>query len=174
MSAPHLPWRRLRGTTIAGNLLGAILAFSYFRVVDPELASASGPVGVRDIAVSVAVFAALVGVGYPFGRRWLSPLIAQQESAGAIEAEDAPLVRRRALQLPYMFACLTLVGWVMAGIIWGVLWPTLVSGRFDARLSLRVFFGITGVAGSVATVFSFLAASTAGAAPCPSSSRAET
>jgi len=157
MSVPRLPWRRLRITTMAGNLLGAILAFSYFRVVDPELASASGPVGVKDIAISVAAFAVLVSIGYPLGRRWLSPLIAHQDSAGAIEAADAPLVRRRALQLPYMFACLTLVGWIMAGIIWGVLWPTLVNGRFDARLSLRVFFGITGVAGSVATVFSFLA-----------------
>jgi len=158
MSAPRLPWRRLRITTVAGNLLGAILAFSYFRVVDHELASASSPVGVKDIAISVAVFAALVTIGYPLGRRWASPLIAHQGPPGAIEAAGAALVCRRALQLPYMFACLTLVGWVLAGIIWGVLWPTLVSGRFDARLSLRVFFGITGVAGSVATVFSFLAA----------------
>lgn len=158
MTVTPILWRRLRGTTTAGNLLGAILAFSYFRVVDHVVASASGPVGVRDIAISVVIFGALVAVGYPFARRWLSPLVAHQGPGGDILAAEAPLPRRRALQLPYMFACLTLGGWVLAGIIWGVLWPTLTSGRFDPRVSLRVFFGITGIAGSVATVFSFLAA----------------
>ena len=38
MKASVLPWRPLRFTTIAGNLLGAILTFFYFRVVDPEKA----------------------------------------------------------------------------------------------------------------------------------------
>lgn len=151
MTPSHLPWHQLRTTTIAGNLLGAILAFSYFRVVDPEVATGAGPVGVRDIAISVALFGALVAVGYPLGRRWTTPLMTRDPA-------DASLIRRRALQVPYMFASLTLVGWVMAGFIWGVLWPTLSAGRFNPGLSLRLFFGITGVAGTVATVFAFLAA----------------
>jgi len=158
MTDTQLPWRRLRSMTTAGNLLGAILAFSYFRVVDPVVASASGPVGARDIAVSAAIFGALVTVGYPFARRWLSPLIAGQDPGGDVSAAKASLIRRRALQVPYIFACLTLSGWVLAGIIWGVLWPTLATGRFDPLASLRMFLGITGIAGGVATVFSFLAA----------------
>ena len=152
MSVPDLPWRPLRVTTTAGNLLGAILTFFYFRVVDPESAATAGGVGLIDIAISVAAFVALVTIAYPLGRRWSSPLIGFTGDSAA-----SPLARRRALQVPYMFACLTLVGWVLAGLIWGVLWPTVASGAFDLRLSLRLFLGITGLAGSVATVFSFLA-----------------
>ncbi len=152
MKASALPWRPLRFTTIAGNLLGAILTFFYFRVVDPESAATAGAVGIRDIAISVVAFGALVAIGYPLGRRWVLPL------RGDGLAATSTLVRRRALQVPYIFACLTLAGWVLAGLIWGVLWPTVTSGVFDPRFSLRLFFGITGLAGSVATVFSFLAA----------------
>src|SRR6266545_2808463 len=152
MKASALPWRPLRFTTIAGNLLGAILTFLYFRVVDPESAATAGAVGIRDIAISVVAFGALVAIGYPLGRRWVLPL------RGDGLAATSTLVRRRALQVPYIFACLTLAGWVLAGLIWGVLWPTVTSGVFDPRFSLRLFFGITGLAGSVATVFSFLAA----------------
>jgi adenylate cyclase len=152
MSVPELPWRPLRLTTTAGNFLGAILTFFYFRVVDPESGAAAGGVSLRDIAISVAAFGALVAVAYPLGRRWSSPLVGLTGDSVA-----SPLVRRRALQVPYMFACLTLAGWVLAGLIWGVLWPTVASGVFDPRLSLRLFLGITVLAGSVATVFSFLA-----------------
>jgi hypothetical protein len=138
VSVPDLPWRPLRVTTTAGNLLGAILTFFYFRVVDPESAATAGGVSLIDIAISVAAFVALVTIAYPLGRRWSSPLIGFTGDTVA-----SPLVRRRALQVPYMFACLTLVGWVLAGLIWGVLWPTVASGAFDLRLSLRLFLGIT-------------------------------
>src|SRR5215467_13583056 len=133
MPASSLPWLSLRITTTAGNLLGAILTFFYFRVVDPEVAAASGAVSARDVALSVAVYVALVAIAYPLGKRWLSPLLTPPRDEAA--AAD-PLVRRRALQVPSVFACLTLAGWILAGIIWGV----------------------TVLAGSVATVFAFLAA----------------
>ena len=155
MTAASLPWRSLRLTTIAGNLLGAILTFFYFRLVDPEVTLGAGAVSVREIAISVAAFTALVGIGYPVGRRWLAPLVAQAQSG---QATADPVVRRRALLVPYAFACLTLVGWVMAGLIWGVAWPTVTIGAFHPHLSLRLFFGITVIAGSVATAFSFLMA----------------
>jgi class 3 adenylate cyclase len=155
MTAPSLPWRSLRLTTLAGNFLGAILSFFYFRVVDPETAAAAGAVRVREVVVSVAVFGVLAGIGYGLGRRWLNPLVS---TARDDEAALGPVVRHRALLVPYVFACLTLAGWVLAGLIWGVVWPTVTGGGFNPQLSLRLFFGITGIAGSVATVFSFLAA----------------
>src|SRR5215831_18314826 len=155
MPASSLPWLSLRITTIAGNLLGAILTFFYFRVVDPEVTAASGAVSARDVALSVAAYVALVAIAYPLGKRWLSPLLTPPRDEAA--AAD-PLVRRRALQVPSVFACLTLAGWILAGIIWGVIWPSVTAGRFEPRLSLRLFFGITVLAGSVATVFAFLAA----------------
>ena len=80
MPSTALPWRRLRGTMIAGNLLGAILTFFYFRVVDPVLATAAGPVSVREIAISAAAFAALVAVGQWLGQRWMTPLATFQGS----------------------------------------------------------------------------------------------
>src|SRR5215813_10035854 len=155
MPASSLPWLSLRITTTAGNLLGAILTFFYFRVVDPEVTAASGAVSARDVALSVAAYVALVAVAYPMGKRWLSPLLTPPRDEAA--AAD-PLVRRRALQVPSVFACLTLAGWILAGIIWGVVWPSVTAGRFEPHLSLRLFFGITVLAGSVATAFAFLAA----------------
>jgi len=101
----------------------------------------------------VVAFAALVAIGYLLGQRFLQPLVALPP-----DAPTDPLIRRRALQVPYLFACLTLSAWVMAGFVWGMAWPTLTWGGFNPRLSFRLFFGITGIAGTVATVFSFLAA----------------
>jgi len=155
MAAPSLPWLSLRLTTIAGSLLGAILTFFYFRVVDPEVTAAAGAVSARDVVISVVAYIALVAIAYPLGKRWLSPLLSPPRDEAA--AAD-PLVRRRALQVPAVFACLTLAGWILAGIIWGVAWPSITAGGFTPRLSLRLFFGITCLAGSVATVFAFLAA----------------
>ena len=156
MTPTDLPWRRLRGTMIAGNLLGAILTFLYFRVVDPGVTAAAGSVSAGEVAISLAAFGSLVAVGSWLGLRWLSPLATFHGSDAGGPAAPSPLLRRRALQVPYVMACHTLSGWVLAGVIWGVVWPTL-SGGFRGGLSLRLFFGITGIAGSVATVFSFLA-----------------
>jgi adenylate cyclase len=149
-------WHRFRGTTIAANFLGAVLTFFYFRFVDPEMATVAGRVGFWEIAYSLAAFGAIVAVGYAYANRWMEPLLRQLARGGQIPEAEAPLLRRRALLLPYMFAGMTLAGWVLAGLAWGVLWPLLVGG-FDLRRSLRAVFGITVVAGSVAAAFSFLA-----------------
>src|SRR5262249_47312112 len=130
MSASSLPWLSLRITTTAGNLLGAILTFFYFRVVDPEVAAASGAVSARDVALSVAAYVALVAIAYPLGKRWLSPLLAPPRDEAA--AAD-PLVRRRALQVPSVFPCLALPGWILAGIIWGGVGPTGAPARCEPR-----------------------------------------
>ena len=58
--------------------------------------------------------------------------------------------------MPYTVAGLTAVGWVLAGLIWGVVWP-LLAGTFELETALRSIFGITVLAGSVATAFSFFA-----------------
>src|SRR5262250_1068698 len=154
MTASPLPWRSLRLTIFLGSFLGAVLSFFYFRVVDPEVAAAAGAVRVVDVVVSLVAFGALAGAGYILGRRWLEPLVSAPSNEEA--ARDA-VVRHRAVLVPYAFASLTLVGWVLAGVIWGVIWPT-VTGGFNPRLSLRLFFGITVIAGTVATVFAFLTA----------------
>src|SRR5262245_32930436 len=103
MTSAVLPWRTLRITTTLGNLLGAVLTFFYFRLIDPEVAQASGSVSIREIAISLALFAVLVAIAYPVGRRWLAPLVAQAQSG---QPSKDPVIRRRALLVPYVFACL--------------------------------------------------------------------
>ena len=58
--------------------------------------------------------------------------------------------------MPWAIAGLTLVGWTLAGLIWGVFWP-LITGTFEPAHALRMVFGINIVAGFAATVFVFFA-----------------
>jgi class 3 adenylate cyclase len=69
---------------------------------------------------------------------------------------EAELVRRRALLFPYFLAGLSFVGWLAAGLIWGVVWPALAGG-FSPSASLRLLFGITVIAGGVTVAFIFFA-----------------
>jgi adenylate cyclase len=153
MNAYSRIWVRIRRVTFAGNLLGATLTFFYFRFIDQGVESP--PVGRWEIAYSVVAFAALTVLGNTISRRWTAPISACQARGGA-RPEEAPLVRRRALLVPYVVSGVTAIGWVLAGVIWGVMWP-LLAGTFELEPALRSLFGITVVAGSVATTFSFLA-----------------
>ena len=67
---------------------------------------------------------------------------------------EAERVRRRALQLPYFVAGINFIGWVLAGLIWGVAFP-LATGTFSAYDSLRQIFGTTVIAGGVTVAFIF-------------------
>jgi MFS family permease len=53
-------------------------------------------------------------------------------------------------------AGLSLLGWTLAGIIWGVIWP-LLAGVFTPYHSLRQLFGNTVIAGGVTVAFIFFA-----------------
>ena len=157
--SPADVWRRIRNVTIAGNLLGALLTFFYFRYVDQGVQSP--PVRWREIVFSLVAFAGLSGVGYVISRRWSRSVLRYQErqdssDAGPLSEREATLARRRALLVPYGVAGVTAVGWVLAGMIWGVMWPWL-AGTLAPGTALRAVFGITVVAGSVATAFNFLA-----------------
>ena len=50
--------------------------------------------------------------------------MAHQSRGAEVPLADETLLRR-ALMLPFMFAGLTLAAWGLAGVIGGVLWPTL-------------------------------------------------
>jgi hypothetical protein len=115
----------LRRITTVGNLLGAIVAFVYFRVVD-HAASVLPPVRWIDVVISIIVFALIVGAGIRLSRPWTRPLNRVAELATLPPAE-ADLIRRRALMFPYFLAGLSFAGWTMAGLIWGVLWPILAG-----------------------------------------------
>jgi adenylate cyclase len=154
MARPRATAFTFRWINATGNLLGAIVAFLYFRVVDYAVAHLPR-VGVAEVLSSAVIFAGLVFVGNQLANRWLRPLTRGGETAG-LPPREAQLLRRRALLFPYFFAGLTFAGWVLAGLIWGVALP-LHHGRFSLHDSVRQVFGTTVIAGGVTTAFIFFA-----------------
>ena len=143
---------RILYTSVPANFLGALVTFAYFRYIDP--APLGHRPGAREIVYSLVVFGALVLVGFWLGDRWSRSLRPVPMPAGP--AGDR--VRRRAAQVPWVIAALHLVGWTLAGLIWGVLWPLFSGAVFDPVQALRAFFGISVIAGFAATAFMFFAA----------------
>ena len=145
----------LRLINAVGNLLGAIVAFLYFRVVDQAAADAP-PVGLHEIVLSIIFFAVLVGIGLRFNIRWVAP-IARAGAGQPLSEKEAALVRRRALLVPYFAAGLTFTGWVLAGLIWGIAIPLMLGTALSPFQAARQVFGTTVIAGSLTTAFIFFA-----------------
>ncbi len=140
--------RKLTAAQLPANLVGALLAFSYFSFIDsmplPEARSAAS------IAFFIGSFSLLAAAASVWANRWARPLTRVPGSAET-ERSDA---QRRAVLLPYVVAGITACAWMLAGLIWGVFWP-LILGRFTLSRALRLIFGITFVAGIVTTAFVF-------------------
>ncbi len=153
MPAPPT-FRRLAQSIVAGgNLAGALVAFCYFRFIDP---SANSPrVGLFEIVFSVVAFSLLVVTGTIISRRWSRPLGPWLHEE--IPSEPAPAaVRRLALLVPFAYAFHTILGWILAGLVWGALWDYL-GGRFSLSTAVRLVFGITVIGGGVTAAFIFFA-----------------
>ena len=155
MAQPPNPARSLRRINAIGNLLGASVAFLYFRVVD-YAAAGSPRVGLREVAYSIVIFAALVGMGQWYNFRWIA-LITRAAAGASLTERETRLVRRRALLFPYFLAALTFAGWVLAGFIWGILLPRLMGQDASLYQVVRRVFGVTVIAGGVTTAFIFFA-----------------
>jgi adenylate cyclase len=149
---PMLSARRRRLRLIrrvqARNLVGAVLAFLYFRVIDP-LATDAG-VTWADIAFFVGAMAALIGAGVALGVRVNAPLMHP-------DRHDARAVRRAAILFPYTMTALTVLGWIQAGILFGIAWPW-VTGVLTLPAVARSLFGVTVIGGGVTAAFVFLSA----------------
>jgi adenylate cyclase len=135
-----------------GNLLGAVTSFFYFRFVDSSAAELPG-VGLLEIGYSIAAFVGLVFIGYRISRRWAAPLTSWSGPEG-VPAATIAMVRRRALLFPYVLAGVSVVGWLLAGVLWGVVWP-LLAGTLAPHRIVRAFFGNTVIAGGVTCTFIF-------------------
>src|SRR2546422_276342 len=141
---------KLVKTLLLGNLLGALLTWFYFTFIDyPATVGPAQMLGL-DLLYFIVGFSLISGVGVAWGIRWARPLRDRGTAAGV----DPAIVRRRAILLPFVYTAITLCGWVLAGIIWGVLQPTLF-GFFSPARSLRAMFGITAIAGTVTAAFIF-------------------
>jgi adenylate cyclase len=151
MRSRRLRWSSL-GTAWPSNLVGALVTYAYLRFVDYHALEADRLPSAGEIAYFVLGFGGIIALGIALGVRWNRPL------AGPIPPATGPagdLARRRALQFPYFFAGVTALGWILAGLVWGVGWP-LIHGTFSPPHSARMMFGITVVAGSAATTLAFL------------------
>ena len=146
MDVPRARRLRFIARTQALNMVGAVLSFLYFRVLDP-LAS-ERPVGWADIAFFVCAVSLLGVIGVMIGTRLAWPLLHP-------ERHQAREVRRAAIMLPYTMAAVAIFGWTLAGILFGVLWPW-VTGTLSIRSALRGLFGVTVLGGGVTAAFIFL------------------
>jgi len=138
--------------SLPANVLGAFVTFIYFRFVDPPALAHGRHPGGGELAFFVVALALLIFIGQRLGNVWMRPLTTD----APLPASLATSVRRRALQVPWAIAGLTLLGWTMAGLIWGVFYP-LLTGTFEPAHALRMVFGINVVAGVAATVFVYFA-----------------
>jgi adenylate cyclase len=137
---------RFIARTQARNVLGAVLSFVYFRLIDPL--RSDRPVDWADVAFFVGAVAVLGIVGVVFGTRAARPLLRK-------ERYDPRQVRRAAIMLPFTMAAVAMVGWTLAGVIFGVFWPWVI-GTLSMRSALRGLFGITVLGGGVTAAFIFL------------------
>jgi adenylate cyclase len=156
MAQPGNPAPTLRLINGIGNLLGAIVAFLYFRVVDNTATDGAPRVGLSEIVYSIIIFAALVAIGQWYSSRWVAPIT--RAGAGApLSPPEAALARRRALLFPFFVGGLTFVGWVMAGLIYGLAMPLMMGRELSPSQAARQVFGLTVIAGGVTTAFIFFA-----------------
>jgi class 3 adenylate cyclase len=65
-------------------------------------------------------------------------------------------VRRRAVALPWIFTAVSAGGWLLASVVWGVVWPAILGSASFPRF-LRTFIAVSLIGGSVTAVFTYLA-----------------
>ena len=146
--ARAMRWRMLSVITPV-NLSGAVLVFIYYRWVDHHALHQSRMLNAGELIYFVVAFAALAFLGYRLNVRWSAPV----RDSVAAGGELSHLARRRALQVPFATARVSAIGWMLATIIWGVVWP-LIDGSFSLGHALRMMLGML-MAGTlvVAAVF---------------------
>ena len=147
---------------VIGNLIGALLTFLYFSYVSvgPDRIPHSGP------SVHYVIFF-IIGTGLIFlvvmtaHQKWSRSLMEFTKKKMSISDFDGPSaeqIRRKALQLVPMNAGSSLIGWVMAGFIFGMLMPAIMEIFFKMppttlAESMGRIFGITCIGGSITVLF---------------------
>jgi hypothetical protein len=95
MAQPPNPAPTLRLVNAIGNLLGAVVAFLYFRVVD-SAATGGSRAGLPEVVWSIAIFAALIGIGQRYSSRWTAPIgrasLGEPLSPGFVDEAATPAI----------------------------------------------------------------------------------
>jgi adenylate cyclase len=132
------------------NLIGAVLSFTYFTFVDPltplRVDADALPDAIGFFIVGFAVLTTIVAVWADRWSRVLNSVDGRRPTS--MEA------RRHALLFPYAIAGITFSGWVLAGLLFGVIRP-LMLGVFTVERAARFIFGTTFIAGTAATALTF-------------------
>jgi hypothetical protein len=143
--------RRMLFVSAPVNLSGAVLVFIYYRWVDHHALSYSRMPAAGELIYFVVAFVALGVVGYWLNVRWSAPVRDSVRAGGTL----SDVARRRALQVPFGQARVSAIGWLLATIIWGVVWP-LIEGSFSVGHALRMMFGMLMAASLVVATIFFL------------------
>lgn len=147
---------------IMGNLIGALLTFLYFSYV--TVGADSLPK--EGSSIEYVIFF-IIGTGLIFSvlvtvlNKWSRPLdefSRKKMSISDLDGPSAERIRRKALQSVPMMTGASLLGWVMAGFIFGMLMPAILEIFFGAppttlAESLGRIFGITCIGGSITALF---------------------
>ncbi len=131
--------------TILGNVLGACLMFIYFALVESSL---TFPGAERDLGADLKVF--LLGTGLVvlmisvIAYQVLRPLRkALIRFLSGRDVENSELLTGRYLNLPIYMAGVSLVGWLVGGVIFTFLPPAFEQfHQGDVRLAFRVLIGM--------------------------------
>src|SRR2546428_12917102 len=115
--------RRVPWMLVVGNLVGALLTFLYFRVIDLPSAGPARDLGLWEIGYFVVGFSALVAVAWVWVRKWISPLAKVQAIVADLPEAEARLAKQRALMFPPMLSMVSFVAWSSAGGLRGVRGP---------------------------------------------------
>ena len=133
-----------------GNLIGAVTTFVYFSFIDLQGRAESAGMTWATIAFFVLGFTVVACAGTALGHWWTAALTAERPDV------DNPVVRRRALELPWSSAAVSAIGWVLASVVWGIVLPALIGNLSWPRF-LRTLVGTTLVGGSITVAFTFFA-----------------
>jgi len=158
--------RKIDFVTILGNLIGALLTFVYFHYINvdlnvPQEAASSLNEVVFFVIGTAFIFAVIVTIN----SRWSRPLFQTMQDEISTEGPNGAYpekLKRKALQLVPMNAATSLLAWMMAGFIFGMLRPIILHTFFgmapgSLTESLMTILGIIVIGGGSTSLFIFFA-----------------
>jgi len=153
---------KLNLLNVMGNFIGALLTFLYFSYV--SVGAGSIPQG--GLSIHHVIYF-IIGTGLIFLvlvtaiQWWSRPLdhfSKRKQTINDMSGTAAGQIRKKALQLVPMMAGASLIGWIMAGFIFGMLMPAIMEIFFEMPPttlgeSMGRIFGITCIGGSITVLF---------------------
>jgi adenylate cyclase len=131
-------------------LAGALASFAYYAFIDPRGRAETAGMLPASSLYFIAGMTLLGIVGSVLAIRWTGPL-----SSPSPDVDD-PIVRHRALALPAALAIISMIGWILASVIWGIVLPALI-GTLSWQRFFRTLLGTTLIGGSITVSFIFFA-----------------